>query len=174
MTDENKVPENLTPETGAENQGVTPPKRRGRPPKNPPADGDPSPVGSDNVSAKRGPGRPSKKKGKVSFSGEDLDALAKQVMGLHQLASIATGIPELAISEQESKMLGGSLASVAEEYGLELSGKTGAMLQLIAVCGMIYVPKFAVLKTRVAEAKARRANQRGNLHAIVGNETAAD
>lgn len=172
MTDETKVPENQTPETIEDNGGVTPPKRRGRPPKNPPANGDPSSVGNDNASAKRGPGRP-KKKNKVSFSGEDLDALAKQVMGLHQLASIATGIPELTISEQESKMLGGSLATVAEEYGLELSGKTGAMFQLIAVCGMIYVPKFAVLKTRVAEAKARREAQRGNLHVIDGTETAA-
>jgi hypothetical protein len=154
-------------------EGVTAPKRRGRPPKNPPADGVANPVdGSENASNKRGPGRP-KKKGKVNFSGEDLNALAKQVVGLHQLAAIATGIPELAISEQEGAMLGGAMASVAEEYNLELSGKTGAMLQLIAVCGMIYVPKFGALKTRVNEAKARRA-QKGTLHVIPSAETPAN
>lgn len=157
----------------AEAEGITPPRKRGRPPKNAPANGDPSPVDGAAADAPRR-GRPSgKKKGKVQFTGEDLNTLAKQVFGLHQIAALATGIPELAIREEEATMLGGAIATVAQEYDLEMSGKTGAMLQLIAVCGMVYIPKFAALKTRVAQAKAQR-EQQGALHVVGGTEHTAD
>lgn len=150
---------------------VSAPKKRGRPPKNPPANGEANPVSESEAAVKGRPGRP-KKKGKVNFTGDDLSVLAKQVEGLHQLMALATGIPELAIKTEEAQLLGGAIAQVAQEYDLEMSGKTGAMLQLIAVCGMIYVPKFGALKSRIAENKAQR-EQKVALH-VVGSEAPAN
>lgn len=152
--------------TPDENAGVTAPKKRGRPPKVAPANGEANPVpeGEKPSGSKRG--RPSKKKG-VSFSGDDISTLAKQVTGLHQLAAIATGIPELQITEEEGQMLGMSIANVAQEYDLSLDGKTGALLQLAAACGMIYVPRFLALKKRVVAAQAQKAP----LHVVGGTET---
>lgn len=170
MTDVKEPVAVVEPAASPEPQ-VTAPKKRGRPAKNPPADGVAAPVSDDGKNTGVKPGRP-KKKGKVHFTGDDISSLGKQIQGLHHIAAIATGIPELAVSEDEAQMLGGALATVAQEYDLELSGKTGAMLQLLAVCGMIYVPKFITLKKRVTEAQARH---KANLHVIGGTDsTTAD
>ena len=107
-----------------------------------------------------------KKKGKVNLSGDDISTIGKQVTGLHKLMAMATGIPELAISDEEGSMLGTAIAAVAQEYDLALDGKTGALLQLAAACGMIYVPRFIHLKNRVA---ANRAKQEA-LHVVGGTE----
>jgi hypothetical protein len=164
MTDETKT-EPVAPENKADAVEISAPKKRGRPPKNPPADGNAKPVTDDGKGTTSKPGR---RKGKVSFTGEDIKTLGKQIVGLHKLAYLATGIPELEISEQEGDLLGGALATVAQEYDLELSGKTGAMLQLVAACGMIYVPRFIALQKRVAIAKAQ---QKAALHVVGGTDT---
>lgn len=149
---------------------VSTPKRRGRPPKNPPAHGDPQPVAEklNTSSGKRG--RP---KNKVSYSDSEISELGKQITGLHQLAALATGIPELIISEKEGQVLGSAIANVAQEYGLELDGKTGALLQLVAACGMVYVPKYFQLKQRIAQVKAQREQEGVTLHVVGGNEAPA-
>lgn len=159
---EKETPVETTPTENAE--GITAPKRRGRPPKNPPKDGDPSPV-DPNAEAPKKRGRPSGKKHKVNLSGDDISLIGKQVTGLHKLAAIATGIPELELSDQEGATLGQAIANVAQEYDLALDGKTGALLQLAAACGMIYVPRFLHLKKRVAQAQAK-----AELHVVAGTE----
>ncbi len=167
MTDEIVSQENpVTDQPEKTGATFTPAKRRGRPPKNPPADGNPNPVSDELAKSPRGrkPGR----KPKVSFSGEDISTLSKQIVGLHKLASLASGIPELEIGDDEGAMLGAAVANVAQEYNLELNGKTGAMLQLIAACGMIYVPRFMHLQKRVAQMKAEK---KGQLHVVGGTET---
>jgi hypothetical protein len=171
MTDEIISPVD-TPEVSApENSApVSTPKRRGRPPKNPPADGNPQPVGEKlNTSGARR-GRP---KNKVSYSDGDISELGKQITGLHQLAALATGIPELVISEKEGQVLGAAMANVAQEYGLSLDGKTGALLQLVAACGMVYVPKYFQLRGRIAQVKAQREQEGVTLHVVGGHETPA-
>lgn len=171
MTEETAKPvETASTETKPVETVITEPKKRGRPPKNPPANGDPKPVSDDGKSTTSSTrGRP-KKKGKVAFSSDDLSTLSKQLVGLHKLTSLATQIPELEISDEEGDHLGRALASVAQEYDLELSGKTGAMLQLIAACGMIYVPRFFMLKSRVVAAKAKQ----GTLHVVSTESPAAN
>jgi hypothetical protein len=146
---------------------VNAPKRRGRPAKNPPANGDPKPVDASSPPPKRA-GRPPKK-GKVTFSGDDISLLSKHIEGLHHIAYVATGIPELQISSEESQLLAGAVATVAQEYDLEISGKTGALIQLAAVCGMIYVPKFIHLKKRVEAAKA--AQKGADVYVIHGGKS---
>src|SRR5574340_1260761 len=66
---------------------------------------------------KRRRGRPPKNNAQ-----RDVNGLARQIFGLHTLAAMATGIPEAAISEQESAMLATALDSVADQYGLSLDG----------------------------------------------------
>lgn len=164
---ETPVVETPTPEA---QPGITAPRKRGRPPKAAPANGEANPV-TDDGGPRKGPGRPRKGKKGVSFSSDDISTLAKQVQGLHQLAAIATGIPELAITAEESQMLGMSIANVAQEYDLALDGKTGALLQLAAACGMIYVPRFFELKKRVIE---NQAKQKAALHVVGGTEATSN
>src|SRR5690349_15268978 len=149
-------------EAGAENQGsastaganeptVTAPKRRGRPPgsgKKQGGDETPNavPGGDSTGGAKRGP----KKRGKT-FNADDLVNLATQIKGLHVLGAMMTGIPELQLHDKEAEMLAGGVVAVAKEYNLDISGKTGAMIQLAAACAAIYVPRLIMVKARVAK-----------------------
>lgn len=132
-------PETVPPETAAETPPETEPKRRrGRPPKD---------AGATTGERKEGP------KKTASRKAEDTDALAHQLVGLHQFAALATGLQELVISEKEGQMLAKGVNAVADEYGLSLSGKTGAALQLIAAAAMIYVPRGLMIKARVEKAR---------------------
>jgi hypothetical protein len=159
--------ENKTEEiaSGANDAGVTtaevtPPRRRGRPPGSgkKTAEGEtPNTVPGDEKpqGAKRGP----KPRGR-KFSGEDIGALAKQIQGLHALGAMVTGIPELQIAEQEAHALAGGVVAVAKEYNLEISGKTGALIQLAAACAAVYIPRVLIIKQRAAQAQAQaRASQ---------------
>lgn len=100
-------------------------------------------------------GRPSKKSAKPSFDSDARLALANQVKGLHTLAAMGTGIPELNLADQEAIMLADAMANVAEQYGLSLGGKTGALIQMAAACALIYAPRFAALNERVKANKAK-------------------
>lgn len=152
MTDETEQSESSEAGTGESSVGVQPPKRRGRPPgsgKRQQSEGEiPNAVPSDEkaAGAKRGP----KKRGK-GFSADDLANLSKQIQGLHALGAMMTGIPELQLHDKEAEMLAGGVVAVAKEYNLDISGKTGAMIQLAAACAAIYVPRFVVIKNRVAK-----------------------
>lgn len=121
------APGERAPDGGKEPPAPEPPKRkRGRPP---------------------GSG-----KGKASKAKAAQVGLAGQIQGLHAIVGIATGIPEAYITEQQAEMLAEAITTVSEEYGLSLSGKTGALLQLAGTAAMIYVPRvFTYQKRRAAE-----------------------
>lgn len=164
-------PTSAAPESPASTPETTPPQIRrgpGRPRKDAPVS--PSDAAAAGSAPKPARGRP--KKG-VTFSGDDVAAMAKQVQGLHQLAALATGIPELELQREEAEMLGVAIARVCEEYGLSLSGKTGALLQLAAAGAMIYAPRLSAVASRVKQqAQAKRAGLRvveGGAH---GGDTA--
>lgn len=116
---------------------------------------------------KRGRGRPpgsgTKKSGdapkkSASRKSEDMDALARQLVGIHQLIAMATGLGELVISEQEAGMLAKGITAVTEEYGFALTGKTGAALQLFGAAAIVYVPRAIAVKAR-ADAARRAAEE---------------
>lgn len=150
-----------------------PTERRG--PGRPKGSGNAAPVSPSEASAaassgRKGPGRPKGGKSKVSFDADAQSQLAKQLMGLHQLAALATGIPEMAINETEAVMLGAAVANVCEEYDLSLSGKTGALVQLLAAAAMVYVPRVQHVGARIRAAKAAQARE--GLHVVGGNNGA--
>lgn len=167
MTDE-KIPDTSAP------SDITPPKKRGRPsnadlasrlgksPDTPKSVDDAKPM-----PGKRGPKPGRRKKG---MSDEDKGTLAKQVMGLHQIASMATGVPELAISEPEAALLASAIANVSVEYGLSMSGKTGALLQLLGVAAMVYLPRLGAVKQRAIAKKATK----NTLHAVDAHHDPVD
>lgn len=82
----------------------------------------------------------------------DAGALAKQLRGIHALAAKLLPIPGpngtklLELDDEEAKQLADAVAAVAKEYDLELSGKTGAAIQLFGVAAMIYGPRIYVVQ----------------------------
>lgn len=162
-----------TPESDAQSQQpfAVPPeppaepvvkRGRGRPRKIPLVEGA-APVPPATAAKKRG--RPPKR---AVYSDEAKSTLARQIIGLHLIASQATGIPELALSEPEAAMLAESVAAVSVEYGLSLSGKTGALIQLIAAAAMVYAPRFGAINKRVKQKKNTTP-----LHSVESTENAA-
>lgn len=135
-------------------EATTPPikRGRGRPPKDPnAAPGEkvtPIPTG-EGAPAKRG--RPPKR---AAFSESDTEGLAQQIQGLHLIAAQMTGQQIFAISDGEAKMLASAVIRTAGEYNLAMSGKTGALVQLIGVCAVIYVPRLMAIKKARAAASA--------------------
>lgn len=140
-------------------------RRRGRPPKFPRADGA-QPVPGDSAPPKRR-GRPPKVNKTVSYDDAARATLAKQLMGIHLLVASATGVPEIAIQENEAAILSQGIIAVAQEYGLALTGKTGAALQLFAAVAMVYVPRFMLVQNRIKQAKQPKTNQPSHESATV-------
>lgn len=134
---------------------TTTPKRRGRPPgsKNSTAQKlEEKPVSSDSAAPAAKRGRPKKSEG---YTDESRARFAKQVQGLHIMAAQLTGFGEFQISDPEAAMLADALINTSQEYGLSLSGKTGAMLQLLGTAAMIYVPRFAIINQKIKAKKAQ-------------------
>lgn len=133
------VENNITAEKGvpANEEIPEPPKKRGRP------------KGSKNSSGDA----PKKSQARMA---QDTVELGRQIVGLHKLASMISGFPELEISDTEGAMLANGINSVCQEYGLSLNGKTGAAIQLLGAAGVIYIPRaFAIQKRINEEAKKR-------------------
>lgn len=106
-------------------------------------------TGSTN-SAK--PGRKSSAKQKT-----DPTALAKNLIGIHTLVAMMTGIQEAQISPDEASQLAVAVCGVCEEYDLAISGKTGAAIQLFAAAAMVYAPRVFMFKMRMAQEAANHA-----------------
>ena len=120
------------------------PRKRGR--GRPPGSGKKNPDGSPVA-------KPEKSK---SRKASDVEAFAKQIQGIHEMIALITPFPEMRLSESESVMMAKALDAVAEEYGLELDGKTGAAIQLIGAAAMIYGPRALVIRARIAKMKAEQ------------------
>lgn len=137
-----EINETENPQTSNENTipptDTTAPKRRGRPP------------GSKNGDKGEAPQK------SASRQKKDTEDLAHQIVGLHALAAMATGLQELVISETEGSMLANGLNAVAQEYGLSFTGKTGAAIQLFGALGMVYVPRLFMIKQRMESERQKR------------------
>lgn len=123
---------------------------RGRPPKNPQPSPDGSAAGPEKETI---PGAAAAKPRKTKSSGKiDVNAIANQLVGLHQLAFIASGqqFPEMVIQPQEGMILAQGICAVCEQYDLSIDGKTGAFLQLAGACAMVYAPRIIEVRRRMA------------------------
>lgn len=93
---------------------------------------------------------------KSADAGLDIESLAKQLAGIHVIASMVTQSPELQLSEAESRELAKGVVAVCEQYNLQISGKTGAALQLLGAAAMVYLPRLAAIRARKAQENANR------------------
>lgn len=100
-----------------------------------------------------------KSAGRKSGKKSDMDpaSLAKQLVGIHQLVAMITGIPEAQIQEEEGKALATAIVGVCNEYDLSVDGKTGAAIQLFAAAAMIYTPRVLHYNGRKAKEQAENA-----------------
>lgn len=116
-----EAPENTTP--------PTPQKRRGRG----------RPAGSTN------------KRKATTARGQkaELEKLGRQAVGAHMMIAGLTGMPELQITEAEGVALAEVLMSGAEEFGFEISGKAGFVIQALATVAMIYGPRLIMIQRRL-------------------------
>ena len=118
-------------------------RRRGRPPKNP----DMQKESVSGSAPKRG--RPPKGREKKVYSADEISTLGRQLCGIHMMVAEITKIPEAAIQEPEGMMMAQAIVNMADQYDLELDGKTGAALQLFATAAMIYAPRVIHFKNRM-------------------------
>lgn len=92
-------------------------------------------------------------KSKTSFTQDQVSTLANQIVGVHLIVSKVTGLPEMMIAREEGEALAKSVTMVMEEYGFEISGKTGAAIQLFATAAMVYGPRVLAINARAKRAK---------------------
>lgn len=109
------------------------PKRRGRPP------------GSG--------GKPTgAKSGKAAVSSLDLSSITGLFVGIHAGLAMATGAPELMISEQEGKQFMTSVQNVMRHYDVQTTQKTMDYIALFGTAGSIYLPRmFAIWDRKQSE-----------------------
>lgn len=120
--------ENVTgrdPEVAASTPGTAEatdkPRRRGRPP------------GSKNQSSTR----------KVDI---DVTQLADQIQGLHVMLAMLTGQPIFQLKPAECGTLAAAVANVGKHYNVSFDGPRAAIIQLVAVGGMIYLPRIVAIR----------------------------
>lgn len=87
-----------------------------------------------------------KKIGKKRFSKQDIDSYSRQLKGWHEAAALILKEPSLNITETEAIELTTALSVVVEEYGMVVDPKISALIQLIGVAGVIYIPKAIHVK----------------------------
>lgn len=122
-----------------------PKKRRGRPRKTPE-------IPTEEVGGAAPASRPRKT---AKAKSVDTESLGKQIAGVHQIAAMMTGLPELAITPEEGAHLAKAITAVCDEYGLNFDGKTGAAIQLFAAAGMVYGPRAFAIVARMRQQKAK-------------------
>jgi hypothetical protein len=77
------------------------------------------------------------------------DLGARQIQGIHAILAQIPGLDCMMLADEEAAMLAQAMAGVAAEYDIEISGKTGAIVGMVAAVGMIYVPRaIHVVKSR--------------------------
>ncbi len=138
-------------------------RRRGRPP------------GSKNKSGGTTEGtatdpveKPKRRKRKPKA--EDIEFMAKRLVGMHSMLAAFTGTPEFQISDVEARMLAESGLQVQREFDIEVGGKWAVLATFVGICGMVYVPRISVMAQR-AKARKRDAGVTINGSAEDGRNT---
>lgn len=81
---------------------------------------------------------------------------ATQLVGLHAIAGIITGQPQIcAITPEQSEAMVLAVSEVMAQYKIKPNPKVAAWAGLAGVMGMIYIPKIILFR---AVAKAKRSN----------------
>lgn len=70
-----------------------------------------------------------------------IESSAKQLEGIHKMVAMLPNMGFMEINPAEARILAEAMAGVAEEYEIQISGKTGATIQLLSAAAMIYAPR---------------------------------
>lgn len=118
-----------------------PKKRRGRPP----GSGKGKTPGSSSPKSKTVP---------------TLIGIEKILLSMHMMGAAMIGVPELQLSEDESKQLADSIERVAALYDMGMSEKAIAWSQLLMVAGATYGPRIFAYQLRTkAESAAEKKSK---------------
>lgn len=144
---------------------IAPPRKRGRPAGSK-AKPDFETIGEDSV--KEAPKRkPTRRNAKKSTPAE----FGKQICGIHLMIAMVTGLEEIQLSETEGVQLATAVMDVADQYNLEIDGKTGAAIQLLAACAMIYAPRALMINHKM---KAKRADNAELINSFAADDHATN
>lgn len=129
------------------------------------SDGDAAPFGyrADGTPAKkrgRKPGvgngqRPSGKSAGKSPAQDrqSVDGLGKLLFSLHAMAAIKFQVPELAIDNNEGKLIASAIADVQAHYNWDVSPDVQIWVNLVTAMGAVYGPRAVSIYVRKKQAK---------------------
>ncbi len=80
--------------------------------------------------------------------------LARQIEGIHKMVAMLPGLEVMAMSADESAILAEAMTGVGDEYGVTISGKTAATLQLVGALAMCYGPRILYMREMAKKRKA--------------------
>lgn len=138
-------------------------------------DGQPSSAdGGDSGTAKRKRGRPSGAKsssgnnrsggastGKNQAKNSGTIGIEQILFSIHMMMAGAIKVPELSLTQDESKQLANAIAEVNSHYNIAIDPKVMAWIGLSTTCVSIYAPRIAAYKIREGfEKKQRKAGEK--------------
>lgn len=101
----------------------------------------------------------------------DKDAVAQEVFKAHILIAKWTKQPLLQVDENEARILASAIDALCREFDIELSGKSGAVTQVIYALLIVYGPRIPAFQ-EVME-RAKRAARSGPV-TVEGTATEAN
>jgi hypothetical protein len=142
------------PETPEENNPTPAPKKRGRKSR---AEIEAAVERGELPASALDRSPPAKRGRKPKQDSAAVEKLAKSVQGLHSLAALLTGMPELEISEADARAVCESVGEVGREFGAgAVSPKTLAILGLIGTLAFVYAPIYVEIRGRIRASKAKQ------------------
>lgn len=101
--------------------------------------------------------RTSSKTNKVGLTGEASKLFATQLVGAHKALGLVTGYGEhFEISDQEGETLALAITDVMAQHKIKINPKVAAWSNLLAICGVIYVPKVLLVYAVTKQNKESR------------------
>jgi hypothetical protein len=86
-----------------------------------------------------------------------IDALTNILALTHMGIATVSNTPEMALSEDEAKLLANAAVPVLEQFDFKPDPRFTAVFGLVVVAGQIYVPRAVLIRMRKAEERAARA-----------------
>jgi hypothetical protein len=87
-----------------------------------------------------------RKKGKTSE--DDIKSIQVLLQGIHSGLASLLKEPEFNINDNESAMLAKALSDAQNEFGISTNPKAMAVVNLVAVCAFIYIPRIKAIKDK--------------------------
>lgn len=101
-----------------------------------------------------------RKSAKRAHTEAEIEEQRNEVMAASGLLAMMMGAPELAIGPEEATLIAGRVLNFKREFSLEeiMGGKMGAIAGLVGAVAIVAVPRFQMLRARVARQREQQAN----------------